>query len=177
MPRELSAAPNEHPHPYPAAARPPPSPQDPPAEPLNQPEPSPANESDDYDSDNEDWLDILDESTHNGCKSYSRLQILISPLINLQVYFSLPAYIRDNVQSLEPPTERLRCVACHRPILVPTLDMGHHPILWRLAHCRHPLYLHCLYPVGQPPQHPHYVDNSCLSHFTSFPCMMLMHHI
>ena len=72
MPREFSTAPYERPHPYPTTARPPPSLQDPPAEPSNHPEPSPANESesDGHDSDNEEWLDFLEESTHGGCKFY-----------------------------------------------------------------------------------------------------------
>ena len=77
MPRKSSASPHAHPHPYPAAACPPPSPQDPPVEPINQPEPTSTDEFDDYDSDNEDWQDILEESTHNGRKCSSRLTISI----------------------------------------------------------------------------------------------------
>lgn len=71
MPRELSVAAHERSHPYPAAARPPPSPQvpaDPPVESSNQPEASPASSESGYDSENEDWLDILEESTHDGRK-------------------------------------------------------------------------------------------------------------
>ena len=71
MPCELSVAAHERSHPYPAAACPPPSPQvpaDPPAKSSNQPEASPVSTESGYDSENEDWLDILEESTHDGHK-------------------------------------------------------------------------------------------------------------
>jgi hypothetical protein len=180
MPRELSTAAHERSHPYPATARPLPSPQveaDQPTEASNQHELSPASTDSGYDSGNEDWLDILDEATHDGRKSlHFPVTCLIFPLTDQPGYFSLTGYVGDDVQSLEPPAERLRCVACHRPILVPTLDIGHHPILWRLAHCHHPLHLGCLTPLGQPAhwQRLHYVHNPGSSHLYPLSLMTLM---
>ena len=66
-----------------------------------------------------------------------------------------------------PPPERLQCAACHIPIVTPTgtVDADHFPVLWRLAHCRHPLHLDCLAPLGHPyaisrvMQRPNYVHN------------------
>ena len=87
------------------------------------------------------------------------------PLMGRPAFFALTGYVGDEVRILRPPEERLRCVACRRPILVPTLDIGHHPILWRLAHCHHPLHLDCLAPLGQPyaisgvTQRPRYAHN------------------
>ena len=123
MPRELSTAAHEHSHPYPATARPPslPSPQVEANQPTesstgNQREPSPASTDSGYDSGNEDWLDILDEATHDGRKSlHFPVTCLIFPLMDQPGYFSLTGYVGDDVQSLEPPAERLRCVACHHP--------------------------------------------------------------
>jgi len=99
--------------------------------------------------------------------SFVPLQLLISFLTDIQVFFALPGYVGDDARTLEPPREGLQCVSCRRPILVPTIDIGHHPILWRLAHCRHPLHLRCLYPVQMG--HPHIVDNPGLSRFNLLP--------
>ena len=58
-------------------------------------------------------------------------------------------------------SESLRCAACQIPILNPTIGSGH----WQLAHCRHPLHLDCLAPLGRPyaisgvTQRPYYVHN------------------
>jgi hypothetical protein len=76
----------------------------------------------------------------------------------------------DEVPQIHPPPERLQCAACHIPIIVPssasTGTVDHLlPSFWRLAHCRHPLHLDCLAPLGHPyainrtTQHPYYVHN------------------
>lgn len=64
----------------------------------------------------------------------------------------------DNEERLP---ERLQCVACHISIVVPFIQVGSDfPVLWRLAHCRHPLHLDCLAPLGRPYAiHPYYVHN------------------
>ena len=85
-----------------------------------------------------------------------------------QALSSVSHDIRNEVHTLHPP-ESLRCAACRIPI--PTMD--HFPDLWRLAHCRHPLHLDCLAPLGRPyavsraTQRPYYVHNpgSYLSYF------------
>ena len=87
---------------------------------------------------------------------------------------ALVAHVQDEVATLYPPPARLRCAACRIPILVPTIDVGHRPILWRLAHCRHPLHLDCLAPLGRPhaisrtTQRPYYVHNP--GSYFSPPC-------
>jgi hypothetical protein len=76
-------------------------------------------------------------------------------------------------------SERLRCAACHRdiPIPNPTIDSGHYQIWW-LAHCRHPLHLDCLAPLGRPnaisrvTQRPYYVHDPGFS-YPLFMSLML----
>ena len=93
-------------------------------------------------------------------------------------YFALTNYVPDGAQeAFEPPAERLLCVACQGPILALTIDIGHHPILWHLARCHHPLHLDCLTPLGQPyavsgvTHRPRYIHDPGLSNCAFFPCI------
>jgi len=183
MPHESFAAAHERSHPYSSAGRPPPSPQIP-SELLtssSQPELSPAPNGAEYDSEDQVWQDILEEATHDARKSIQFSHTVIQNSNYRVAYFALICHVPDEVEVLDPPAERLQCVACRRPILVATIDIGHHPILWRLAHCRHPLHLDCLAPLGRPyaisrtTQHPYYVHNPHpgLYIFTASPCIML----
>jgi hypothetical protein len=66
-------------------------------------------------------------------------------------YLALLTQVLDKAEEMrEESPPFLRCVACRTPIVVPTCDVGNRPILWRLAHCRHPLHLDCLAPLGRP---------------------------
>ncbi|KIM35211.1 hypothetical protein M413DRAFT_14679 [Hebeloma cylindrosporum] len=126
--RQPSAAAPERLQPY---SHPSPTPEAPPGSNLPERESSPVPRND-YDSEDEDWLELMDESIHQ-----SR-------------YFSLSTRIDDDSRLSEPPAERLRCVACRQPIVVETLDIGNEPLLWWLAHCRHPLHLDCLASLDNP---------------------------
>jgi hypothetical protein len=73
-------------------------------------------------------------------------------------------------EQLEANLERLRCAACHIPI---PIDSGHYQ-MWRLVHCRHPLHLDCLSPLGHPnaisgvTQRPYYVHSPGFSYLSSY---------
>ena len=68
MPRESFSAAHEHSHPY-SRPSPPEAPPDPdPPTSSSHPELEPSLPPNDYDSENEDWQDLLEESTHSGRK-------------------------------------------------------------------------------------------------------------
>ena len=146
MPHESSIAAHEHSHPYPAAAHPPPSPwvpADPPIESSNQPEPSPASAESGYDSENEDWLDILEESTHNGHKFPCNVLFDISSDGLTRIFCSSWLHWR---QCLKPQTSCREAPVCGLSWAHP----GSYPWCWPPSHSLVPHTLSPPSPLGLP---------------------------
>ena len=57
----------------------------------------------------------------------------------------------DEDEREEILTGGLVCVSCREYIFVSPADLGRRAVLWRLAHCGHPLHLQCLSYAARPP--------------------------
>jgi len=57
----------------------------------------------------------------------------------------------DEDEREEILTGGLICVSCREYIFVSPADLGRRAVLWRLAHCGHPLHIQCLFYASLPP--------------------------
>jgi len=62
-----------------------------------------------------------------------------------------PETSMDEDEREETLTGGLICVSCREYIFVSPADLGRRAVLWRLAHCGHPLHLQCLFYASLPP--------------------------